>query len=367
MMRATAGRRSRSALGGWSAARLAAASVSVTAIVLGACSEEPPLPPPPTVSVSSGGGVEGSGGSVTTASGGSTSSMGGTASSSSSLSSSSSSAAIASVAASSSTGPSFKCGNGVCEPPAETPVFCPQDCNTTSGGHGGEGGSGGSPGPCPHGVCDEGEKLEGACSACATTVCVQDDFCCTDAWDDKCVSEADTFCNAGCCGNGVCNNGESCVDCPSDCGACLGPPTCEHSVCAAGPQRAPLDPTQCLDPCVDTVCAAKPSCCQESGWTGDCQAIASACGGDPCVASVCAAMPACCAVAWDAGCVIQAMTTCATGCSCSHSVCAEGEKLAAGCEPCATSVCKVDGYCCDGGWDGVCVGEAKAVCGIKCP
>jgi hypothetical protein len=325
-------------------------------------------------------GSGGSGGSGGAGPSSSHASSGSTGASSTSSTSSTSSA----TASSSSGGP--VCGNGVCEPPAEDPVFCPQDCGGTTSATGSSSSSSGG-GPCAHSGCDQGVALDPACDPCAATVCNADPFCCTNNWDGQCVSEASSLCNANCCGNAQCNVGEDCNSCATDCGACPGcgsntcdpgedcnscpqdcgpcpvDPTCPHSVCFAS---GPLDPALCHDPCVDTVCAQMPSCCQADAWTPQCQQLQASCGADKCITSVCAVLPSCCTTTWDQACVDQAKTSCGTGCDCTHSICQQGQALVATCNPCAEAVCKVDDYCCNGGWDGLCVSEVELVCGIDC-
>lgn len=51
---------------------------------------------------------------------------------------------------------------------------------------------------CSHDMCSEGEALDPSCSSCAATVCGEDAFCCTQSWDDQCVSEAAELCGATC-------------------------------------------------------------------------------------------------------------------------------------------------------------------------
>jgi hypothetical protein len=48
-----------------------------------------------------------------------------------------------------------------------------------------------------------GAALAQTCTFCATQVCVQDIFCCTDTWDTQCTFEANQYCNARCdlCGD----------------------------------------------------------------------------------------------------------------------------------------------------------------------
>ena len=314
--------------------------------------------------------------------------------------SSSSTGDPASVSASS-TGPGAMCPNGACEP-GETFATCPQDC----------------PKPiCAHDVCASGDALELGCDPCVDSVCANDDFCCNMMWDDQCIGEANDACGGLCCGDGMCVGescdscaqdcgacvcgdgkceGETCTSCQQDCGMCPPGPTCPHTVCFVGEA---IDPALCHDTCVTDVCAQEMSCCDGTGqaWTSQCEQIAAMlCGGpDSCIVDVCAQMPSCCVggttttgaggsggaggaggagggggsgppPAWTQACVDLAKTLCATTCTCSHSVCANGGALDVGCNPCVDAVCAADDYCCNGGWDGACVGEAKAICGIDC-
>lgn len=179
------------------------------------------------------------------------------------------------------------------------------------------------------------------------------------------MNEASQMCaQCSSCGNNACDNGETCMTCPADCGVCP-PTTCEHSVCFVGNK---LDPALCTDPCVDEVCMQQASCCGGPNWNQGCEDLADMLcpGTDPCVSAVCAADPTCCNVSWTQACVDQAVLLCNTACDCVHSICATGEKLASSCNPCAEAVCAVDDYCCNQSWDGICVGEVEAICGITC-
>ena len=57
---------------------------------------------------------------------------------------------------------------------------------------------------------------------------------------------------------------------------------------------------------------------------------------------------------------------CDTGDSCAHDVCAQGDPLDASCSACAQALCQADPYCCQQGWDDVCVGEVVSYCGKAC-
>ena len=182
-------------------------------------------------------------------------------------------------------------------------------------------------------------------------------------WDGQCVTEAGSLCGSACCGNGDCNNTEDCTSCSADCSC--GPVTCAHSACFTG---AALDLSACHDPCVGVVCAQKPECCTGPTWDASCEMLATQLcpGPDPCIAAVCAQTPSCCSQGWTQSCVDQAKSLCQTQCNCAHSICQDGEKLDAACNPCAKAVCAADTFCCDSAWDGICVTEVEAICNIDC-
>lgn len=49
-----------------------------------------------------------------------------------------------------------------------------------------------------HDVCTEGVVLDAKCDSCVDKVCAADSFCCSDAWDSLCVTEATEACAAPC-------------------------------------------------------------------------------------------------------------------------------------------------------------------------
>ncbi|WP_437650674.1 hypothetical protein [Sorangium sp. So ce362] len=51
---------------------------------------------------------------------------------------------------------------------------------------------------CSHDVCDTGVALDAGCDWCASEVCAQDPYCCTNAWDDRCVGTANNVCGLTC-------------------------------------------------------------------------------------------------------------------------------------------------------------------------
>jgi hypothetical protein len=97
---------------------------------------------------------------------------------------------------------------------------------------------------------------------------------------------------------------------------------------------------------------------------------------DACVSAICAADPFCCNTAWDGLCVSEVRTVCdsltcpeANG-TCGHSLCDAGASLVNSCDStkadCVSSVCAVDSFCCNTGWDSICVDEVASVCGNNC-
>ena len=118
---------------------------------------------------------------------------------------------------------------------------------------------------------------------------------------------------------------------------------CTHSVCVAG--DGPLDPVSCnptrrSPSCVDTVCMARPECCE---------------------------------VRWDTACVTLAKDKCkvTTGsgvkpisCACKHSYCTTGEALDPACDPCVNEICAQLPECCTVLWDNKCVFLTPIVCAI---
>ena len=98
---------------------------------------------------------------------------------------------------------------------------------------------------------------------------------------------------------------------------------------------------------------------------------------DACVAKICRVDSYCCRTSWDATCVGEVASVCNQSCSvpgghdagatgCAHGVCATGGKLDSACDPCASTVCGSDPYCCATSWDSQCVGEAKSMCTNAC-
>lgn len=51
---------------------------------------------------------------------------------------------------------------------------------------------------------------------------------------------------------------------------------------------------------------------------------------------------------------------------CAHGTCTTGGPLVKACNACATTVCNADPYCCNYGWDSLCVSESKSMCSPQC-
>jgi MYXO-CTERM domain-containing protein len=119
----------------------------------------------------------------------------------------------------------------------EEVVVCEPDCGEKQCG---EDGCGGSCGVCsPYELCQAGEcSFNGGCQplavpgcgqcACESCTCALDPYCCTGKWDALCVARCGSQCG-GCgtkveCGDGLCNGGEDCSNCITDCGICS--PSC---------------------------------------------------------------------------------------------------------------------------------------------
>lgn len=51
---------------------------------------------------------------------------------------------------------------------------------------------------CAHKVCVVGDALASDCEPCATAICAADPSCCTEAWDQDCVSAVSSLCDETC-------------------------------------------------------------------------------------------------------------------------------------------------------------------------
>lgn len=207
--------------------------------------------------------------------------------------------------------------------------------------------------------------------ACCVSVCNQDTFCCDGQWDDFCVELAFELCPEYCFSNG---DGRGCFV-PSDAPGCGNNP-----------------PVLGSTPICSNVCIVDPLCCREA-WDAACVETALALYGDQaatgcsdqpcfsahseggcaiisCCTAVCSIIPSCCSAFWDAGCVELAGVLCINSpLFAAPPVCpSEGDCFTvhptAGCDSagCCTTVCLIDPFCCDAGWDSGCVSLAESNC-----
>lgn len=117
---------------------------------------------------------------------------------------------------------------------------------------------------------------------------------------------------------------------------------------------------ECTDDCTSVV---KGSCCEIHNTAG--------CNDAACEAAVCALDGFCCNVGWDGICVTLAVENCGDLCPPPPpeiSNCCLVQN-AAGCDnvDCETTVCSTDRFCCDVGWDACCQALAILLCGDLCP
>ncbi len=175
------------------------------------------------------------------------------------------------------------CGNGVCEPAAgensgnctadcqeicgdgncsvynlENCITCPADCPTCSS--------------CGDGFCDSAAPWPNKewCLNCGVDCnpCCGDGYCY--GWIERCYSALNPNggCQADCglcpngvwCGNGVCDAGESYVNCPVDCKVVCGDGAC-NELCSTCPQDCGNCPAGCGDGICDTNATPTPEFC----------------------------------------------------------------------------------------------------------
>ncbi len=225
------------------------------------------------------------------------------------------------------------CNGGVCQNPClPDGSFCNGAAQCCSGQC--SGGICGPGGDCSHDECTLGGPLLPACSPCVTQVCALDPFCCQVSWDELCVDEATQFCGLPC---GNCVPGGGFCNAPGQC--CSG--VCNNNVCAA----------ECLPD--GSFCVSPDACCSDVCNGNVC--------GLPCVpdGGFCNSPGECCGNQCNNG-------VCGPGGDCSHDECTLGGPLLESCTPCTAEVCAVDPFCCQQGWDSICVDEAEDLCGITC-
>jgi hypothetical protein len=255
-------------------------------------------------------------------------------------------------------GPCEFCGDNICngdEDCASCPDdcgACDSDCCVASGGQG----------------CDD--------AACTDFVCAEDPYCCSNNWDNICAQEAGAWCpvcggDFPVCGDGQCGSGESCDNCPEDCGVC--PPECGDQECNGDETCAscPADCGVCPPECGDQECNGDETCASCPGDCGACNSNCCAATGTPecdnaqCVNVVCAVDPFCCSNNWDGICGTEALEMCPVcGGALPGGNCCVEQNQTTGCEDgaCQDIVCAVDAFCCETEWDMLCADEALEMC-----
>jgi len=189
--------------------------------------------------------------------------------------------------------------------------------------------------------------------SCCAAVCASTPFCCDVQWDQTCVLAATLLC-AG-CGSASPNNCFIAAETPG-----CGSTGCCASVC---PQD-PFCCTTAWDAiCVQaafTLCgncgnAQAGSCFAVNGSVG--------CDNAACCAAVCAVDAFCCSTTWDTACANRANQLCAScGGVASGSCSSPNGTPACDDEACCTAVCAVDPFCCNTQWDGLCASRALTLC-----
>ncbi|MCA9539660.1 MAG: chitobiase/beta-hexosaminidase C-terminal domain-containing protein, partial [Myxococcales bacterium] len=192
-------------------------------------------------------------------------------------------------------------------------------------------------------VCDGGECVAEACTPqCTDRACGPDgcgDVCGACAEGEVCTGRGQCDAVPASCGDAACGEGESCENCPADCGACCGDAACvaDHGEncatcpadcgCGAG-ESCEVD--HCVEACVPD-CAGRE--CGDDGCDGDCGQCQ---GGDLCNdAGQCTAPPAQCG---DGACdANEDCSTCPADCGqcCGNGRCGAGENCATCLADCA--------------------------------
>ncbi len=196
--------------------------------------------------------------------------------------------------------------------------------------------------PCNDLVCDpetgwHQEQVDGPCDD--DDPCTEGDQC----HEGFCVGGPNVCTNPE-CGDGYCQDLETCETCPEDCGSC------ESSCCQGGSLPGCDDPL-----CQEIVCAIDGFCCAEK-WDWACADFAE----DHC--TVCGGEATCGDGFCDFG---EDCQTCPPDCdgNCDSDCCFVHPGGGCDHEICQDKICQQDPVCCEK-WDAFCVEDAQNACGI---
>lgn len=250
-----------------------------------------------------------------------------------------------------------KCGNGVCDAPAEDATSCSVDCSAVP--------------LCGNGTCLSPETTVNCPVDCSVT--------CGNALCE--LSENPTTCPGDCpttCGNGTCAAPETSASCPVDCPASCGNALCDS---AENPTSCPAD---CMATCGNSVCDAPAE--TSANCAKDC-AVVPLCGNGACVSPESSVnCPAdCSATCGDTICdPLETASTCPGDCSdtpsCNNGVCQPPTETSANCPwdcsavpLCGNGVCagaENSGNCpadCGSCGDTICSStETASTCALDC-
>ena len=200
--------------------------------------------------------------------------------------------------------------------------------------------------PCTFWFCHPSKKTCKPATFGDGSPCDDDDPCTEDdqCHEGICVG-GPNVCTEPECGDGYCQDLETCETCPLDCGLC------ETNCCD------PHDSPGCNDQtCQDIVCAIDDFCCTNT-WDWVCASDAEKhcliCGGG--------------ATCGDGFCDFgEDCQTCPLDCngSCGSDCCFVHPGGGCDHENCEKKICPQDPACCEDSWDAFCVEDALSACGI---